>query len=277
MKLEHGQVAVITGAASGIGRGLAEAFATRGLSVVLSDIGEEALDKARTDIESKGGKTAMQRADVGKEEDVVALRDAALSAFGRVDLICNNAGIAIGSHAIWEYTLDEWKKLLDVNLQGVVHGLNAFVPLLVEQGSGHVLNTASMAGVTTIAYNGPYNASKHAVVALTEGLRLEFDDIASEIGATVLCPGLVKTNIGHPAPGAKEDDRPERKAHGGDPGTTIDVEQCARMTLDAIEANAVHVFTNPGSERAIRERIDRLMADLPVDAGHEDTAGSGRS
>ena len=263
MKLEAGQVAVITGAASGIGKGLADAFAARGLTVMLSDVGEEALENARADISGKGGKVAVKRADVSKAEDVTALRDEALHAFGRVDLICNNAGISTAAHAIWEFKLEEWRKLLDVNLQGVIHGLHAFVPLLVEQGSGHVLNTASMAGVTTIAYNGPYNASKHAVVALTEGLRLEFDDIAPALGATVLCPGLVRTNIGQGASSAKKDGRPERKPHGGDPGTTIDVAACARMTLGAIEANALHVFTNPGSERMVRERADRLMLDWP--------------
>ena len=266
MKLEPGQVAVITGAASGIGLGLAEAFAARGLAVMLSDVGDEALGRAQAVIISKGGKAAVQRADVSLADDVSALRDQTLSAFGRIDVVCNNAGIAVGSHAIWEYSLDEWKKLLGVNLQGVIHGLNLFVPHLVQQGRGHVLNTASMAGVTTIAYNGPYNASKHAVVALTEGLRLEFDDIAPALGATVLCPGLVRTNIGHGASGAHHDDRPKREPHGGDPGTTIDVDDCARMTLDAIEANALHVFTNPGSERTIRERVGRLLADLPEPA-----------
>ena len=140
MKLEPGQVAVITGAASGIGLGLAEAFAACGLAVMLSDVGDEALGKAQAAITSKGGKAAVKRADVGLADDVSALRDETLSAFGRIDVVCNNAGIALSSHSYLEYSLDEWNKLLGVNLQGVIHGLNVFVPHLVQQGRGHVLN-----------------------------------------------------------------------------------------------------------------------------------------
>ena len=196
MKLERGQVAVVTGAASGIGLALAHAFAKRSLQVVLSDLREEQLKTALSGLEARGATGMIFAGDAGDPASVDRLRDAALQQFGRVDVVCNNAGIAISGKALWEFDRAAWEKTLHVDLWGVINGIRSFVPWFVEQGRGHVVNTASLAGVGTVPFNGIYDACKHAVVSMTETMRAEMEERGIAVGATVLCPGLVRTNIG---------------------------------------------------------------------------------
>lgn len=271
MQLKAGQVAVVTGAASGIGFALAAAFAARGLHVAMADVDEAALEVARRRIRADGaqGTAAAFRCDVASGAEVERLRDDALARFGRVDILCNNAGVILPFRPIWEHGEADWDWLLGINLRGVINGIRAFLPLLVEQRSGHVLNTASMAGVSTIAFNGPYNASKHAVVALTETIAAEMAALDIPVGATALCTGLVATNIRRSAsrsPGAApQADRPgatEATAPAEAAGTAITAEEVAAMTLAAIEENRLHLFTNAGSAERIQARIDRLLASL---------------
>jgi len=263
MKLEPGQVAVVTGAASGIGLALAQAFAQRGLRVVLSDISEDHLKTAQAKLEAKGATVLTVASDVGDPNNVDQLRDKTLQHFNRIDLICNNAGIAIAGKALWEYDQATWDKMLHVNLQGVINGIRSFVPQLVKQGSGHVLNTASLAGVGTVPFNGIYNACKYAMVSMTETMRMEMDDRGIAVGTTVLCPGLVRTNIGKEGQDGRPEDPNAKHSYQETQGAEVlDANFCAERTLAAIEADKLHVFPNRGSGAMVRKRLDHLLQDL---------------
>jgi len=190
------KVAVVTGAASGIGWALAERAAREGMKVVLADIEEEALAQAEKEIGAAGGTALAVRTDVSKAGDVEALARETLDAFGEVHLVCNNAGVGLAMKASWEATLEDWQWCLGVNLWGVIHGIHTFVPIMLEQGTeGHVVNTASAAGLTSLPYVAPYHASKHAVVTITESLHHELSLLNSDVKASVLCPGFIRTRI----------------------------------------------------------------------------------
>ena len=194
MDLEHGQVAVVTGAASGIGLGIAEGFARHGLNVVMADVEAPALPGRGQDrTAGTGHHGAGDRRQ--RPRSVFALADAAVARFGRVDVICNNAGVTLPTKAAWELDDEDWRWLLGVNLWGVIYGIEAFVPRLVEQGRGHVVNTASIMGLAAWPNAAAYTASKHAVVAISETLRGDLDQRGIGVGVTVLCPSHVPTNI----------------------------------------------------------------------------------
>jgi NAD(P)-dependent dehydrogenase (short-subunit alcohol dehydrogenase family) len=193
MKLEVGKVAVVTGAASGIGLALATRFAGDGLDVVLADVEEEALASAADSIRALGVETLAVPTDVSDHEAVEALADAAIARFGAVHVVCNNAGVTSGADP-WFGPLSAWSWVLGVNLWGVIHGIRAFLPILIEQGEGHIVNTASIAGLNP--GSGPiYAASKHAVVAVSEELFKTTKIVGLPIGVSVLCPGWVRTAI----------------------------------------------------------------------------------
>jgi len=189
------KVAVVTGAASGIGFGMAERFAAEGMKVVLADVEEAALEEANEKLSTSGATTLAVRTDVSNSEDVQALADQAFDAFGEVHVLCNNAGVAGGSmKPLWEQPLNDWRWVMGVNLWGVIHGMHAFLPRMVAQGTeGHVVNTASSAGLAT--GSGIYGVTKHAVVAFSESLYQGLGAMGSKIGVSVVCPGFVNTNI----------------------------------------------------------------------------------
>jgi NAD(P)-dependent dehydrogenase (short-subunit alcohol dehydrogenase family) len=193
MELGAGKVAVVTGAGSGIGRALANAFADAGCSVVLADVQVDALEAASTEVGGRGVETLAVRCDVSRREQVEELATSTLDRFGAVHVVCNNAGVAsVGDP--WLGPIEGWEWTMGVNFWGVVHGVRAFLPHLVAAGGGHIVNTASMAGL----YPGlaaPYDASKHAVVALTENLYNSMRTVQLPIGVSCLCPGWVKTGI----------------------------------------------------------------------------------
>lgn len=193
MELEAGKVAVVTGAASGIGLALAHRFATSGMHVVLADVDEPGLETAAAEVGAHGVDTLPVRTDVSDEGAVQALAAATLERFGGAHLVCNNAGIAAKGDP-WFGPLSTWTWSVGVNLWGVVHGVRAFLPVLLESGGGHVVNTASMAGLMPGA-GAPYDATKHAVVALSEDLFLNMRSAGLPIGVSVLCPGWVRTGI----------------------------------------------------------------------------------
>jgi len=199
MQLQRGQVAVITGAASGIGRAIAAAFATEGLDLVLSDVDARALAEAATELAATGVATLEAVADVRDAEAVEGVAAAALERFGRFDVVVNNAGVSAGYGPLWEVPADELRWILEVDLFGVLHGIRAFVPHLVQRGSGHVVNISSLAGVAVIPFNGPYNTAKQGVIAASETLRAELAQLAPGVGVTVVCPGRVATRIGDAA------------------------------------------------------------------------------
>jgi NAD(P)-dependent dehydrogenase (short-subunit alcohol dehydrogenase family) len=195
MQSLSGRVAVVTGGASGIGRGMAEAFIAEGMKVVLADVERGALDATHAQLSEQGAEVVGVECDVSNPESVDDLAKAALDAFGAVHVLCNNAGVAGGGAGpSWERPLDDWDWVLGVNLMGVIHGIRSFMPILLEQGDGgHIVNTASIAGL--LHGGGSYGVSKHGVVALSESLFGECAQLAPNVGVSVLCPGWVNTRI----------------------------------------------------------------------------------
>jgi NAD(P)-dependent dehydrogenase (short-subunit alcohol dehydrogenase family) len=189
----EGKTAVITGGASGIGLATAKKFAAANANLVLGDIEEEPLQRAVEDLRAEGAHVIGVRADVTVEEDVIALREAALAEFSAAHLVFNNAGVAAG--ATIGTPTKVWKWVIDVDLYGVIYGINAFVPLFMEQNEGHVVNTASLAGLGGAPGMGPYCAAKFAVVGLSESLFQELKMLGSNVCVSVLCPGFVRTRI----------------------------------------------------------------------------------
>lgn len=187
------KVAVITGAASGIGLGMAREFGHEGMRVVLSDVSEECLNKAVTDLQSQGIECIGQIADVRSVEALEALACAAVDTYGQVHVLCNNAGVGVFGRQ-WELSEHDWAWAIDICLWGVINGVRVFVPrMLASEAPCHVVNTASMGGLLSAPFVGPYATAKHAVVGLSKSLRVELGD--TNVGVTLVCPGNVRTNV----------------------------------------------------------------------------------
>ena len=198
MKEFAGKVAVVTGAASGIGLAFATRFAQEGMKVVLADIEAEPLEAAQAAIRAKGATTIAVRTDVMHEAEVKRLADTAFDTWGNVHVLCNNAGVGGGAGAdgLWNVPGEDWAWVLGVNFSGVLHGIRHFVPRMLEKGeAGHIVNTASVAGLVTGGTGAPYTISKHGVVALSELLYKDFKARNAKLSASVLCPGWVDTRI----------------------------------------------------------------------------------
>ena len=195
MKEFKDKVAVITGAASGIGRALAERCAQEGMKVVLADIEEAALNQAENELRATGARVLSVRTDVSKAGDIELLARKTLDTFGAVHLLFNNAGVGAGS-TIWESTLADWEWVIGVNLWGLIHGIRIFVPIMLAQDTEcHIVNTASLAGLLPYHPSSPYQVSKYGAVALSENLYISLAQMKSKIKTSVLCPGWVKTRI----------------------------------------------------------------------------------
>jgi len=186
----EGKVASVTGAASGIGRALSEELARRGAAVVLADLQAEEADAAAAALRAAGGSATAAGLDVADFESVRRLIERVAAEHGHLDFIFNNAGIGVGGE-IRDHTIAAWNRIIDVNIRGVVHGVQAAYPIMVRQGSGHIVNTASMAGLSTAPLTTSYSATKHAVVGLSKGLRAEAADLGVKV--SVLCPGVIRT------------------------------------------------------------------------------------
>jgi len=195
MKGFKGNVAVITGAASGIGRGLADRSVTEGMKVVLADVREDALREVGSELKERGGDVLVVPTDVSKAEDVQRLADLTLRAYGGVHLLCNNAGVAAGG-LTREHTLADWQWIIGVNLWGVIHGVHIFLPIMLKQDTEcHIVNTASVEGLWEKIGSASYQVSKHAIVTLSEVLKMELADEDSRVGVSVLCPAAVNTGV----------------------------------------------------------------------------------
>ena len=195
MKNFRDRVAVVTGAASGIGLALAERFAAEGMKVVMADIEAGPLAAAAEGVRRKGAVARATRADVSRPDEVDRLARETYDAFGAAHVVCNNAGVAVIG-AVHEHTLADWQWVINVNLWGVIHGVRAFLPRMLAGGDeGHIVNTASMAGLTTAQFMSVYDVTKHGVVALSESMYKEAQVTGSPIGVSVVCPGLIDTNI----------------------------------------------------------------------------------
>lgn len=193
MEIRAGDVAVVTGAAGGIGFALAEHFARAGMHVVAADVDEAALADTAGALAEHGTEVLTARVDVRREDEVLALAETTVARFGAVHVVCNNAGVSSRADA-WAGPIEVWRWVLDVNLFGILHGVRAFLPHLVASGRGHIVNTASIAGLAP-GVGAPYDASKHAVVALSEDLYLDLQAQLAPVGVSVLCPGWVRTGI----------------------------------------------------------------------------------
>ena len=269
----QGKVAVITGGASGIGRAVAEKAAAEGMKIVIADIEEGPLKEAEGELTGSGAEAIGVVTDVSDAASVRELRDRALERFGAVHLVHNNAGIGTGG-PIWDFSEEDWRWIIGVNQWGVIHGIATFVPLLMEQGEGHVVNTASIAGLTTTAFLGPYHATKFAVVAMSEVLYKDLQTAGSPVGVSVLCPGFVQTRIA-------ESDRnrpawaPERDVEGAeelraviqamvDGGITPAA--VADRVIDAVKTNTFYILTHPELTEAIQIRCDDMVQGRPPTA-----------
>lgn len=268
------RVAVITGGGSGIGAAMADAFTARGARIVLADIDPDALERTAATLQARGAEVLTVRTDVGELAQVRALAEAAVERFGAVHVVCNNAGIAVfgqmadATHADWEYTMR-------VNFWGVVHGVETFAPRLLAQGQGgHIVNTASMAGLVGMEWLGIYCASKFAVVGLTEGLFRELKPRG--IGVSVLCPMIVQTDINRnsirnrPVP-LRNPDHPDVPAdpgaevpgaaaevQGAMVGSVIAVDEVARRVVRAIDRGDLYILTHSEQRRILQRRAARI-------------------
>ena len=266
MEALAGKIAVITGGASGIGRAVAERAAAEGMKIVLADIEEATLEATARSLSDSGAEILAVVTDVSDASSVEALRDRTLAKYGAVHLVHNNAGVSAGG-PIWAVSEADWKWVLGVNLWGVIHGIRAFVPVLLAQGEGHVVNTASMAGLTSTPLFGPYCATKHAVVAMSEVLYRDLRLVGSNVGVSVLCPGFVRTAIAESgrnrpawAPSAPPDAaaEPVRARVAQLVADGIDPSVVAASVLDAVTANRFYVLTHP----ELRAPVERRMHDI---------------
>jgi NAD(P)-dependent dehydrogenase (short-subunit alcohol dehydrogenase family) len=270
-----GDVAVVTGAASGIGLALSTAFANRGLAVVMSDVREPALQAAADALAATGARVLPVVTDVSRSADVELLAARTMSEFGRVDVVCNNAGVAPDPAPMWELPLTTWQWVIDVALLGVIHGIRSFAPLLIERGRGHIVNTASVGGLVPLPGMGPYNAVKHAVIGLSETLQVELRKQKSSdlpgVGVSVLCPGLVDTGLpatsrmNHPNPDQlTPTDVPTMASQAGPGRSILSAATVAELTIAGIETDRLHIITHPDGAGPILARLESVRADLPT-------------
>ncbi len=256
MKDFSSKTAVVTGAASGIGRALAHAFADAGSRVAVADVQPDALERVADELRAKGAEALAVPTDVSVPDAVSALAERTQEAFGAIHVVCHNAGVFAGGLS-WEAPLSDYEWVFDVNVWGVVHGVRAFTPKQLEHGeAGHIVITSSMAGLTSAPFCAPYYMSKHAVLSLAETLHLELEAKGAAVGVSVLCPELVDTRIGE-----SDRNRPEHRKRGGpshperdlvegaikqSTGTGLDPAEIAARTLDAIREQRFYVVPPDG-------------------------------
>lgn len=231
--------AVITGAAGGLGRAFALRIAKGGGAVLVTDVDEAGAARTAEDVRGLGGRAAVRVCDVRDAGQVAELVEAAERELGGIDLVINNAGVAVAGN-VGDVTLDDWKWQIDINLWGVIHGCHAFVPYFRKQGRGHVLNVASMAGLLAVPGMAPYNVTKFAVVALSEALRGEL--LGTGVGVTVLCPSFFQTNIMNAARATGVD---VGVAHQRMKATRIQADEVAECGLAAARKDALYALPHP--------------------------------
>jgi NAD(P)-dependent dehydrogenase (short-subunit alcohol dehydrogenase family) len=275
MKNFKNKVAVITGGASGFGREFANIGANLGMNLVLADVQQDALDKTKAELEAQGAQVLAVRCDVRKAEQVQALADAAMDRFGAVHLVFNNAGVGSGG-LIWENSVADWEWVLGVNLWGVIHGVRIFTPLMLECAKkdsdyeGHIINTASMAGLLNAPNMGVYNVSKHAVVSLSETLYQDLQLVKAPIGASVLCPYFVPTGISQ-----SDRNRPDDVKNDTGPTASqvaaqavsdkavssgkVTAAHVADRTFDAIKEGKFYIYSHPQALGNVQKRMEDII------------------
>ena len=274
MRIFKDRVAVITGAASGFGREFALIGARLGMKLVLADVQQDALDAVKSELEAAGAEVLSMRCDVRHAEQVQALADACMQKFGAVHVVFNNAGVGSGG-LIWENTQADWEWVLGVNLWGVIHGVRIFTNLMLECAKqdpdyeGHIVNTASMAGLLNAPTMGVYNVSKHAVVSLSETLYQDLDLAQAPIGASVLCPYFVPTGMSQ-----SHRNRPQDVAAGAVTASQrasqsmsdkavssgkVSAQEVAENTFKAIQDGQFYIFSHPAALGNVQERMDDIV------------------
>jgi NAD(P)-dependent dehydrogenase (short-subunit alcohol dehydrogenase family) len=274
MKILKGRTAVITGAASGFGLEASRTAAREGMNVVMADVQADALERAAQEVKALGAAVLPFRLDVSKAEQVEALAVAVQARFGAPHLLFNNAGVGAGG-LVWEQSLKDWEWVLGVNLMGVVHGVRVFTPLMLAAAAadpgyeGHIVNTASMAGLVNPPTMGVYNVSKHAVVSLSETLYQDLQLVTDRITASVLCPFFVPTGI-HESQRNRpqgEDDAPltrsqllaqanTAKAVGSGKVTAAEV---AGLVFDAVREGRFYIYSHPQALRSVQQRMEDVL------------------
>jgi NAD(P)-dependent dehydrogenase (short-subunit alcohol dehydrogenase family) len=270
-------IAVITGAASGFGLEAARIAARRGMKVVLADVQPDALELAAHEIQALGAQVLARRTDVSRAADIEALADATLQHFGAPNFVFNNAGVGGGGGLIWEASAKDWDWVLGVNLMGVVHGVRIFTPLMLAAAArdpawrGHIVNTASMAGLLSPPNMGVYNTSKHAVVSLSETLYQDLALVTEQVHAHVLCPFFVPTGIhvshrNRPADLTDADARPTKSqliaqamSEKAVTSGKVTAAQVAQFVYDAMADNRFYVFSHPKSLASVQQRMEDLL------------------
>ena len=269
MKDFKDKVAVITGAASGIGRALADRCVQEGMKAVLADVEAEPLATAEASLKASGATVLAVQTDVSQVRDVEALAQKTMEAFGAVHVLCNNAGVGTEA-AVWESTLAEWEWIVGVNLWGVVHGVRVFVPLMLAQDAEcHIVNTASTAGLISGPGLGAYKVTKHGVVTLSETLHHELAERGAKVKVSVLCPGIVNTRIMESARnrpvdlpptgprGPASEERWEalrRLVPAGMPAA-----QVADAVFEALRKDRFYILTHPEGKEAVRTRMEDIL------------------
>jgi NAD(P)-dependent dehydrogenase (short-subunit alcohol dehydrogenase family) len=269
MKDFKDKVAVVTGAASGIGRAIAGRCAKEGMRVVLADINKEGLAAAEAELNATGATVLSVPTDVSKASEIEALAQKTLEAFGAVHLLFNNAAVWT-TGTIWENTLTDWEWVLGVNLWGVINGVRIFVPLMLEQNTeGRIINSSSMTGLTYSTNIGSYTVTKHGIVALSETLYHELEDRGSKLKVSVLCPGVVNTGIPEAArnrpadmknvPGEREEDEQMIGRFRKLFKTGMDPDEVADIVFDAIREDKFYILTHPEEKFRVRERMENIL------------------
>lgn len=275
MKTFKDKVAVITGGASGLGREFANVAARLGMKLVLADVQRDALDRAREELTAQGASVLALVCDVRKGEQVQALADATIAEFGGVHLVFNNAGVGSGG-LIWENTEADWEWVLGVNVWGVIHGVRIFTKLMLDAAAkdadfeGHIVNTASMAGMANAPAMGVYNVSKHAVVSLTETLYQDLQLVGAPIGASVLCPYFVPTGISQSHRNRPEDVRMSQRPTASQLASQamtdkavssgkVSAAEVAEATFKAIGDGQFYIFSHPGALSGVQERMEAIL------------------
>ena len=261
--------AVITGAASGMGYAFAERFAAEGMNVVLADIEADALNAAVSRLEQQERSVVGIEVNTMQRESIESLRDQAIDRFGNIHVLCNNAGVVSsedgGFHNLWEIPNATWDWVLGVNFFGVLYGIQTFLPHMVDHGEpGHVVNTSSVGGI--VAGSGAYSASKHGVLSISEGLYLDLRASNANISASVLCPGLVNTNL-HSAERNRPDQfggptEPADEDFAAEMGWTaaMDPGNVAAQVWDAIVNDTFYILPHPGFDEIVKDRVDRILS-----------------
>ena len=269
-----GKTAVLTGAGSGFGLECARIGARLGMNLVLVDVQQDALDRARQEIEGTGAQVLARKVDVSQAREMEDLAQVVRQRFGAPHFVFNNAGVGSGG-MVWENSVKDWEWVLGVNLWGVIHGVRLFTPMMLEAAKkdrswqGHIVNTASMAGLLTPPNMGIYNVSKHAVVSLTETLYQDLRLVSDQIGASVLCPYFVPTGISRShrnRPDELADERPTQsqligqamsdKAVGSGKVTAAEV---AQMVFDGIAADRFYIFSHPKALGNVQSRMEAIL------------------